>query len=232
MERLKAFAPFEATLLAAGPALAILVAYLYQFGSYGALGVPFELIELSTPKIIVSIIALTFFFWFYAVVWMENGVQLKPKTWQGLVGWHLLLNFFMSAMFWFRPYASLSGNLVAMVAFTGLLTSATLWGRWIFAKRKLTGRSVSLLTRSTFFGYCTILVFLVSTASGMNSEYKQTSRLIVKGTSLAFIGSYAGQYILIPFDPKTLTLKDGSVTLMAPNGLLYLERRNGVRLNR
>lgn len=233
MHRLKApFAPYEATLLAAAPALAILVAYLYQFGSYGALNVPFELIELSTPKIVVSIIYLTFFFWFYAVVWIESRALAEPQSRYGILSMHLLLNVLMSAVFWFRPYASLRGNLLALLFFTSLFTSASLWARWIVKKRKDTAQPISLLVRSTFIGYCALLICFVSVVSGMDSEYKQTSRLVVKDKNLAFIGSYGGQYILMPYDPKTLIIAKGPATLMNLDGSLELERRKGVRVSR
>ena len=86
--------------------------------------------------------------------------------------------------------------------------------------------------RPAFFGYCAALVFFVSVVSGMNSEHKQTSRLVVDGQNMAFAGTYAGQYILIPYDPESLRLNGDSVILMEPNGPIELERKEGIHTNR
>ena len=223
MRQLRLLSTFEGTLIALVPAVAVLIAYLYQVGSYFYLGVPFELVELSTPKIIVSIIATVFFFWFYGVVWAENFSGPQPKKWYELVAWHLFINIIMTAVFWFRPRGDLFSNLATLFFCLVFFTAGTLWLQKLI--RPPGTEKPTLLGWSAFVAYAAAVVLFVSVASGFNSEAKQTSRLVVKGSSLIFVGTYNGQYILKEFDPRTSTFDRESATLMPPDDLVGLERR-------
>jgi hypothetical protein len=224
MQKFKWLSTFEGTLLALIPALAVLIAYLYQVGCYIFLSVPFELVELNTPKIIVSIIALVFFFWFYGVVWVDNYSLAQPKKWYGLLLWHLFINSIMTGFFWFRPRSRLSSNLVTLAICLVLFTAGTLWLHRLLSSRAR-AKSASLLEYSAFVAYAIAIVFFVSVGAGISSEAKQTSRLALRSSNLIFVGTYNGQYILKQFDPKTRTIFKNGTILMPPEKLMILERR-------
>jgi len=223
MYKLRWLSTFEGTLLALAPALAVLIAYLYQVGCYIFLGVPFEFVELNVQKIIVSIIALLFFFWFYGVILADNFSLAQPKKWYWLLVWHLFINTIMTAIFWFQPRTTILSNLTTLAVCLTLFTVGTLWLHRLISFRAKE-KSISLFEYSIFLTYAIVIVFFVSVASGVNSEAKQTSRLTLKGSNLIFVGTFNGQYVVKAFDPKTKTLlKD--VTMLMPPDKLILERR-------
>lgn len=224
MQKLKWISTFEGTLIALVPATAVLIAYLYQVGCYMYLGIPFELVELSTPKIIISIIATVFFFWFFGVVWVESFSGPQPKKWYGVLIWHLFVNTILTAVFWFRPRTNLSSNLVTLAFCLTFFTAGTLWLHHLIRSRAA-GKPGSILWYSLFASYAILVVFFASVASGANSEAKQTSRLVVKGSSRVFIGTYNGQYILKEFDPKTNVFTREGAILTPPDSSIVLERR-------
>lgn len=206
----------EGFVLAMFPVLGIAVVAFHQLGRQMFYGVPLELFELDTAKIILSAapFALYGFASLYSVTMLYNSVA-PPQTQRALV--HLLLAGFVTAPFWIgsiRIGSPFSWSTVAFVGFFAFFTLGTehFWrrltakGRPAFAHRVQAVAGISLAAG--------VLVLGAAFAHGAIVARDQPSRTFIEGTNQIVVFKSGDIFVTKTYDPRARIVVPGSTVLV------------------
>ena len=210
---------YEGFLVALAPLLGLLAAYFYELGRYSYFDIPKDLLELSTPKVIAAVIGVASFLLIYTVSWLEDLRSIKTTSKTRLIIWHLIANAVLTAVFWLRPAISANETAVMGISSTVLFTIGTIWLHSVLTKlRSDPPKSVSIFHYVVLSFYIFSMFSFVSLLSGYLEAKGEKYWLSRAGHHQILVGTFNGQYILKEYDPKTLSLKKGQVTLSSPDG--------------
>lgn len=217
---------WEPYALAIAPLLGISIAFCKEVGRFLYLGVPFDLIELDTPKILVSTIGVLVVTSAYLAMWLDGVTKREGNAWTEFIAQHVTMNAILSFAMIYRTEAAFLYQVLPVLLLSVWLTVMTLSARFIVLRAKASGSLLNI-------GYSPMLLSMLSIAMfatisglvcylGYSGERNVGSRLVVAKTHVAFVGMFSGQYVLKPFDPDTQRVLPGAISLQAPNGQLNL----------
>ncbi len=217
----------EGLLLAMFPVLGVAVVAFHQLGRHMFYGVPLELFELDTAKIILSAAPFGLYSLasLFSVSILYNGA-VRPST-KGLLS-HLLLATFVTAPFWAGSVGirrEPSWPTIAFIAFFALST----WGTEHFW-RKLTAKSrtdVGSRIEATAGIALAAGVLILGAASvhGSILAKDQVRRTFISGTNLIVVLKSGDLLVTTAYDPETRTLVADSTTLVPISGNTVLVTR-------
>lgn len=212
---------YEGFLLAFAPLAGILISYFYQIGRYTFYNASFDLIELSTPKIIVASISVLMISSAYTISWLST--LRKDGRWKlpGIIG-HILYNSILTASFWFRTDRTISGILASFLICVVVATVGTYWLQRTVTKWNDTDSlGGHIMGRYLCFVYIFFMFALLSAYSGYSNANTE-SHLAIFGSNSVVVGTFNGNFVTKGFDPQSGEIEKVTTTVVSPSGNVAL----------
>ncbi|WP_062351274.1 hypothetical protein [Pseudoxanthomonas mexicana] len=209
----KSFLTYEGFLLAFAPLAGILISYFYQIGRYAFYDASFELIELSTPKIIVASISVLVVSSAYAISWLSNAREDGRWKLPGILG-HVFYNAVLTVSFWFRTDRTGAEILLSLIICVVVGTIGTYWlQHTVMRWRDADGGGGRILSRYFCVVYLFFMFALLSAYSGYSNANSQR-HLVIAGSSSVVVGTFNGSLVTKSFDQKSGVIEPDTTILV------------------
>ena len=214
MTSTKTFLTYEGFILALAPVAGVLSSYFYQVGRYTFYSVPYDLIELSTPRIIVASVSVLMISSVYAVSWLSNIREDGRWKLPGIIG-HITYNSILTGAFWFRADGTVSEMIPVIIL---CITGTTVGTYWL--QRTITRWTDRGGGRILSRYLCAVYLFFVFALLAAYSGYSNASgdsHLAIVGSNSVVGGTFNGNIVTKGYEPKSGEIEADVTTIVSPS---------------